>query len=98
MSTSTVNNSYTNSNPEIGVDFSLTPAHRAIETMMHISRVLPEYFDMDVYLDICTDLKHSQAFREFSKQEGIDHLTAAKLLLAGKFYSQFLEQDAEVSK
>jgi hypothetical protein len=93
MATPNVNNFCTDS-----VDFLLTPAHRAIETMMQISRVLPEYFDMDVYLDICTDLRQSPAFHEFSKQEGVDHLAAAKLLLAGKFYLQFLEQDAEVSE
>jgi len=92
-----VNNSATSAQQEC-IDFLHTPAHRAVEVMMQMSRVLPEYFDMDVYLDICTDLKHSPAFREFSKEEGIDHLTAAKLLLAGKFYFQFLEQDAEVSK
>ena len=66
------------------------PAHRAIESLLNVFKEVPEYMDTHAFLDICSALDGSSAFDQFVRDNPVDYVTAAKLLLAGLFYHELV--------
>lgn len=97
MSKDNVNNFYTSTQQPKSNDDDLSSAeHLAIESMMLSLKVLTDYMESNEFLDICTGLECSPAYREFAKRHrGINSIAAAKLLLAGKFYAEHLKAVAK---
>jgi len=78
-------------NLKVEPDDMTTNEHKAIESMMLMFKSV-DYVHSNEFIDIETALMCSPAFREFSKESGVNRHDAARLLIAGQMYQRLVKR------